>query len=106
LWLEPKDNWYGREYLSGRIQLAMARGNKELFLNDQKQSHIGQRRLEAGCVLGLDQKVVNEMKNWEAGFGWCDNFHVYSLAWTPGTDVVFSERVRWQNVNNLSLFML
>lgn len=83
LWLEPKDNWYGREYLSGRIRLAMARGNRELFLNDQKQSHIGERRLEAGCTLGMDQKVRHEMKNWEGRSGWCENFHVYSLTWTP-----------------------
>lgn len=64
----------------------MARGNRELFLNDQKQSHIGERRLEAGCFLGLDQTVHSEAKSWEGGFGWCENFHVYSLTWTPGTD--------------------
>jgi hypothetical protein len=61
----------------------MARGNKDLFLNNQKQSHIGERHLEAGCMFGLDQKVHNEMKNSEGRPGWCQNFHVYGLTWTP-----------------------
>jgi len=58
-------------------------------MNDQKRSHIGQRRLEAGCVLGVDQKIWNEMKSWEGGFGWSDNFRVYSLNWTPGMERAF-----------------
>jgi hypothetical protein len=106
LWLEPRDNWYGREYLSGRIRLAMARGNKELFMNDQKQSHIGERRLEAGCLLGMEQNVRNEVKDWEGGFGWSENFHVYSLTWTPGTDGMCNKCVRWTTVSNLSMVML
>ncbi|XP_069688093.1 beta-1,3-glucan-binding protein-like [Periplaneta americana] len=99
LWLEPKDNWYGREYMSGRFQLAMARGNRELFMADQRQSHIGERRLEAGCFLGVDNKVKKEMKSWEGGFGWCNNFHIYTLTWTPD-DMTF--KVDGQTIGVLS----
>ncbi|KAJ9575890.1 hypothetical protein L9F63_007202, partial [Diploptera punctata] len=85
IWLEPKDNWYGREYLSGRIQLALTRGNKELQLKDQPRKHIGQRLLEAGCSLGVDDKVTSLQKSWEkSGSIWCDNFHIYTLEWAPG----------------------
>ncbi|PSN52726.1 hypothetical protein C0J52_06148 [Blattella germanica] len=89
LWLEPRDNLYGKEYLSGKIQMAMARGNKELFMQDDPQKHIGDRLLEAGCMLGVDQKITTLQKSFESlGSGWCNNFHIYTVEWLPG-DVTF-----------------
>jgi hypothetical protein len=63
----------------------MARGNKELQMQDQPQKHIGERFLETGCVLGVDQTVTTVEKNWEhLGAAWNNNFHLYSLEWAPG----------------------
>nr|CAD7574830.1 unnamed protein product [Timema californicum] len=84
LWLTPKDNWYGRDYTSGQIRLAMSRGNKDIILKEGG-ADLGSKRLEAGCLLGLGQQVHKEVYEWNRqGAAWCDNFHVYTLVWTPG----------------------
>ncbi|XP_063234625.1 beta-1,3-glucan-binding protein 1-like [Bacillus rossius redtenbacheri] len=83
VWLEPKEVSYGREYASGQVRLALSRGNRDLVLPGGT-SGLGSRRLEAGCVMGLGGKVRKELGWWDKqSSGWCDDFHVYSLEWTP-----------------------
>nr|AFD54025.1 GNBP1 [Locusta migratoria] len=79
IWLEPKENYYGhRNYQSGQIRIAMARGNEDLTKDG---AQLGNNLLEAGCRLGLTSKIRNEMytkSNW-APFG--SDFHVYKVIW-------------------------
>ncbi|KAJ8877940.1 hypothetical protein PR048_022399 [Dryococelus australis] len=87
LWLEPKENAYGSEYASGQVRLALSRGNRDLKRQGVSPGSVdlGSTRLETGCVLGLNSKVRKELGSWyKQSAGWCDNFHVYSMEWTPG----------------------
>ena len=47
LWLLPREEAYGAGLKSGRIQVALARGNAELHLG---ATELGLRRLEAGAL--------------------------------------------------------
>ncbi|KAJ9575888.1 hypothetical protein L9F63_007200, partial [Diploptera punctata] len=85
IWLQPKYDWYGGEFLSGRIQMAMSKGNRELYKQDQPQKHIGEQMLEAGITLGIDETITNLMhsKQNPENEGWNRKFHLYSMEWTP-----------------------
>nr|AFD54027.1 GNBP3 [Locusta migratoria] len=80
IWLEPKENFYGRrDYESGQIRIAMARGNEDLTKDG---SQLGNRLLEAGCRLGLNRKIRNEMYTRNSGSPFAADFHVYKVIWT------------------------
>lgn len=81
LWLEPKDHKYGPDYNSGRIVLAMARGNDDLKLNSEDLSS---KRLEYGVVMGAGNKVVSKNATKVEQSGWYSGFHNFTLVWTHG----------------------
>ncbi|KAL1123442.1 hypothetical protein AAG570_002522 [Ranatra chinensis] len=81
LWLEPKRNAYGPGYSSGRVQLAMARGNINLSFGDYI---LGNNLLEAGVMIGTNDEIRGRAIEWNNPNGWHDDFHNYTLIWTPG----------------------
>jgi len=74
----PYAEHYGPGILSGRIQLAMSRGNRQLGYRTGTQ--IGAKRLEYGVMAGTATKILHR----DANRQWADQFHNYSLLWTPG----------------------
>ncbi|KAG8267287.1 Hydrolase activity protein [Homalodisca vitripennis] len=80
LWLEPKNHPYGPNYASGRIRLAMCRGNKNLQCNGQD---FGSNHLESGVVMGPANDVRSRSISSTVPDNWHDYFHTYTLYWTP-----------------------
>lgn len=72
----PKYNEYGDK--SGRITLAMSRGNSQL--HDGRHGY-GRHVLEAGVQIGSNKQMLIFRK--EQDTPWCDNFHKFRLVWTP-----------------------
>lgn len=75
LWLLPKNRQYGAN--SGKIVLAMSRGNRRLF--DGVQDHDG-RVLEVGVHIG---DTVQMFKTSQDRM-WADDYHNFQLTWSPG----------------------
>uniref|UniRef100_A0A023F500 Putative beta-1 n=1 Tax=Triatoma infestans TaxID=30076 RepID=A0A023F500_TRIIF len=80
IWLEPKRKLYGPSYASGRIRIAMARGNKNLLAGDQD---IGNRQLESGVLMGVGENIRGRTIIRDKIDGWHKHFHNYTLIWTP-----------------------
>ncbi|XP_073991633.1 uncharacterized protein isoform X2 [Rhodnius prolixus] len=80
IWLEPKRKLYGPSYASGRIRIAMARGNKNLLAGDQD---IGNRQLESGILMGVGENIRGRTIIRDKIDGWHKHFHNYTLMWTP-----------------------
>ncbi|KAL1123444.1 hypothetical protein AAG570_002524 [Ranatra chinensis] len=80
LWLIPKDDFYGPYYSSGKIRLAMARGNENLKSGTIDLSN---SRLEAGVLMGPENDVQVKSINWTNSGGWNKEFHNFTLLWTP-----------------------
>ncbi|KAG8319555.1 Hydrolase activity protein [Homalodisca vitripennis] len=74
LWLLPKDRKYGAS--SGRIVMAMSRGNQEL--SDGVQDH-SSRVLEAGVVTSAGSQMFRT----EQLQSWSDSYHRFKVVWTP-----------------------
>ncbi|XP_050668501.1 beta-1,3-glucan-binding protein-like isoform X1 [Leptidea sinapis] len=81
LLLEPKYTKYGSQsYSSGVIKIAMARGNVHLSDTNYESSV-----LQAGPILNAVCKgpfTYYKRKLFD-GSPWSDDFHVYSVTWTP-----------------------
>lgn len=81
IWLEPKQREYGTgAYASGRIRIAMARGNQNLEYNGIE---IGNRQLEVGVLMGVDENIRARTIIRDKADGWWRSFHNYTLIWTP-----------------------
>lgn len=81
LWLVSKNNKYGPGYRSGRIRIAMARGNRALTC--MRGLDMGAKRLESVVMVGTDDQNVKAIsldviKDEE----WSKKFHNYTLIWT------------------------
>lgn len=76
LWLLPKNRQYGAN--SGKIVLAMSRGNRRLF--DGVQDHDG-RTLEVGVHIGDNVQMFKTSQDRM----WADDYHTFQLTWSPGT---------------------
>ncbi|KAG8300884.1 Hydrolase activity protein [Homalodisca vitripennis] len=74
LWLLPKDNKYGNS--SGRIILAMSRGN--LNLSSAEQDYSG-RVLEAGVETASGARMFKKIQDRP----WSSDYHKFKLVWTP-----------------------
>lgn len=72
--LEPRDNLYGTEnYESGLLRVAFARGNS-----------IYTRELFGGAILDSSEPMRSQyLKRKESRERWTDNFHIYTLIWSP-----------------------
>lgn len=81
LWLEPKDHIYGPDYKSGRIRLAMARGNENLKMNSEDLSC---RKLEYGILMGSGDTIKTKAGTTNEPAGWHSDFHNFTLVWTRG----------------------
>ena len=81
IWLEPKRKVYGPSYTSGRIHIALARGNRDLNRNDVQ---IGNSLLESGVIMGLGDKVRARTVLKEKSEGWYRQFHNFTVIWEPG----------------------
>ncbi|KAG8319556.1 Hydrolase activity protein [Homalodisca vitripennis] len=74
LWLLPKDRIYGDK--SGRIVMALSRGNQQLTDGVQDYSN---RVLEAG----VETSSGRQMFRIEQSYPWSDDYHKFKLVWTP-----------------------
>ncbi|XP_054261821.1 uncharacterized protein LOC128985882 [Macrosteles quadrilineatus] len=80
LWLVPKDQSYGTNYLSGKIKIAMSRGNRYLTLEGKD---LGSSVLESGVLAGPENNVsVRSVVNKISG-SWNSVAHTFTLVWTP-----------------------
>ncbi|KAG6452699.1 hypothetical protein O3G_MSEX007747 [Manduca sexta] len=81
--LEPFLKKYGSpHYSSGIIKIATARGNRQLYYGQNDYSN---KMLYGGPIMDLDcRETLLFTKLRRDGSAWGDNFHVYSLEWTPG----------------------
>ncbi|XP_068081124.1 beta-1,3-glucan-binding protein 1 [Anabrus simplex] len=87
IWLEPKNNKYGTNlFESGLIQMALVRANRNL-MKDKKD--LGARHLEVACVISSGKTVHSETFSMDSNAFWSDNFHIYSVTWTPD-DITFT----------------
>ncbi|KAK9505587.1 hypothetical protein O3M35_009603 [Rhynocoris fuscipes] len=80
IWLEPKRKFYGPSYASGRIRIAMARGNKNLMYGD---TEMGNRKLESSVLMGVGENIRGRTIIRDKIDGWHKHFHNYTLIWTP-----------------------
>ncbi|KAL1123446.1 hypothetical protein AAG570_002526, partial [Ranatra chinensis] len=82
LWLEPKRySRYGPKYASGKVKLAMSRGNKELACGNVE---LGSKYLESGVLIGTNDEDVEGMTAvWRSGHGWESDYHTFTFNWTP-----------------------
>ncbi|KAG6465398.1 hypothetical protein O3G_MSEX015125, partial [Manduca sexta] len=80
--LEPFLKKYGSpHYSSGVIKIATARGNRQLYYGQDDYSN---KLLYGGPIMDLDcRETLLSGKLRSDGSAWGDNFHVYSLEWTP-----------------------
>ncbi|CAH1400515.1 unnamed protein product [Nezara viridula] len=81
IWLEPKRRTYGPSFASGRIRIAVARGNQDLISN-QKQK-IGINYLQSGIIMGTPDKTRARNTFEESDAGWHSDFHNFTLIWKP-----------------------
>ncbi|KAL1123448.1 hypothetical protein AAG570_002528 [Ranatra chinensis] len=80
IWLQPKDYEYGPDYASGRIRIALARGNRQLKVGDWD---IGGDTVESGILVGLGEQVQGRVVEWKIPDGEQRKFHNFTLIWTP-----------------------
>ncbi|XP_014241726.1 uncharacterized protein LOC106662269 isoform X3 [Cimex lectularius] len=80
IWLEPKRKVYGPSYTSGRIRIAMARGNRNLQFDGQE---IGNSHLESGVLMGIGNNIRGRTITRQKSDGWYRNFHNYTVIWSP-----------------------
>lgn len=76
LWLLPKTRKYGRD--SGKIVLAMTRGNAQLYGG---ATDYGAHVLEAGVQIGSGNHTLYRKTQDRP---WSDEYHTFRLDWTPG----------------------
>ena len=81
IWLEPKRKVYGPSYASGRIRIALTRGNKDLVHNGNQ---IGNSVLESDVIMGTAAKIQKKSILREKPEGWNHQFHNYTVIWEPG----------------------
>lgn len=80
LWLESKSKLYGPDYNSGRIKIAVSRGNQNLRLNKQDLSC---KQLESGVLMGVGNNILKYCVTKESD-GWHQEMHNFTVIWTPG----------------------
>lgn len=81
LYLEPKHQVYGPQFLSGRIKMAMTVGNQNLITKAGEV--IGSNCLEAGVVMGEEDEIKKRKISKCISEGWNKRFHNYTIIWTP-----------------------
>ncbi|CAH0398888.1 unnamed protein product [Chilo suppressalis] len=93
LLLEPYFKKYGHSnFASGVMKIAAARGNRELRVGEEE---FGNEILYGGAVMNLvcrDELLSNKLL--EDG-QWGDQFHNYSLTWTPGYISLSVDGAEW-----------
>lgn len=79
--MEPKERVYGPSYTSGRVTIALSRGNRDLNLdsNDLSCHH-----LECGVVVGVGEVIKENFVSKDLRKCWHEQLHNYTLIWTPG----------------------
>ncbi|XP_065225844.1 uncharacterized protein LOC135849377 isoform X2 [Planococcus citri] len=80
IWLMPTKNEYGKNYLSGQIRIAMARGNEKFECSNVNH---GYQRVEMGVYIGPDYDVKQKIFYKTVPEGWADKFHNYTTIWLP-----------------------
>lgn len=95
IWLQPLDNAYGpNNYASGQMRVAHASANEHLF----------------GGALLDSEAPFRLLRMCRSGSRWSDDYHVYSLYWSPGnlcircqTYGLISLKIRYSNNSHLNL---
>lgn len=90
MWLQPRREEYGPGLSSGRLHLAMARGNRNLRGPSPESEDLSGSLLSVGALAGgkgvgsggARRKFFTRRS--ERGGYWADRFHNYTLLWTPG----------------------
>ncbi|CAK1544888.1 unnamed protein product [Leptosia nina] len=91
--LEPLWNKYGSMYYSsGIIKIAMARGNKNMNNSDYSSEVLQSRPILNSFCKGVFDFYKNRRTD---GGSWGDDFHVYSLTWTPGLIQMAVDNKAW-----------
>ncbi|KAM3966371.1 beta-1,3-glucan recognition protein 2 [Aphomia sociella] len=95
--LEPFLKRYGNSnFASGVLKIATARGNKEL---SSGSTNYGNKVLYGGPMLDFDCRhqllKTNVLTN---GRMWGDDFHEYSLHWSPDRIILLVDGVEWSRV--------
>ncbi|XP_046665345.1 uncharacterized protein LOC124357515 isoform X2 [Homalodisca vitripennis] len=80
LWLMPKDQSYGSSYQSGKVRVAMSRGNRQLTCNGKD---MGSSVLESGVLVGTESNVLSHSVLNRISDSWYSHPHNYTLIWTP-----------------------
>ncbi|XP_052758982.1 beta-1,3-glucan-binding protein-like [Galleria mellonella] len=95
--LEPFLKKYGNtNFASGVLKIAAARGNKEL--NSGPQDY-GNKVLYGGPVMDFDCRNEVLKKNvLTNGRMWGDDYHEYSLRWSPDRIILLVDGVEWARV--------
>ncbi|XP_075235447.1 uncharacterized protein LOC142332726 isoform X2 [Lycorma delicatula] len=79
--LEPKNEFYGPHFISGRINIAMTVGNENLVTNNGNE--IGRKFLECGILMGGSDSIHKQHKKIYNSKGWNKEFHNFTLVWLP-----------------------
>nr|AYK02796.1 microbe binding protein [Manduca sexta] len=95
--LEPFLHKYGSlHYSSGVIKIATARGNRQLYYGPNDYSN---KVLYGGPIMDLAcRETLLSTKLRRDGSAWGDDFHLYSLEWTPEHIVLMVDDEEWARV--------
>ncbi|XP_038223251.1 beta-1,3-glucan-binding protein-like, partial [Zerene cesonia] len=91
--LEPLSNKYGSlHYSSGILKIAMVRGNAEL-----NKPKFNSKVLKGGPVLNSQCRGAFDFYSKETSDGrsWGDDFHNYSVTWSPGSIEMLVDGKSW-----------
>lgn len=86
IWMMPRESAYGPWPISGEIDLAELRGNRDL--HDTNGTHVGNEQIGSTMHFGPRYDINGFMsahgtKNRSPGFD--EDFHVYKVVWTPNS---------------------
>ncbi|XP_026327893.1 beta-1,3-glucan-binding protein-like [Hyposmocoma kahamanoa] len=95
--LEPFLKKYGMTFASGVVKIASARGNRDLSFGfgDLQNNAVlyGGPIMDVNCRGHfLSEKVLNNSKMWG------DDFHVYSVKWTPDMIALLVDNQEWVRI--------
>ncbi|XP_059057977.1 beta-1,3-glucan-binding protein-like [Achroia grisella] len=95
--LEPLLNKYGNsKFASGVLKIATARGNKDLRAGSREY---GNKVLYGGPIIDFDcrHELLNNNVLTNSRL-WGDDFHEYSLRWSPDRIILLVDGVEWARV--------
>ncbi|XP_049874248.1 beta-1,3-glucan-binding protein-like [Pectinophora gossypiella] len=97
--LEPIRKKYGNLFASGVLKIASARGNRELTVG---VNDFGNKVLYGGPIMSYScRQYLIQSNRLSNGKMWGDDFHVYTLNWTPDRIVLLVDNEEWARIEPL-----